>query len=135
MPEQFPSQNDLEAMCREWQERLKLRDWRVRIRYSEKFELDGHQGRCITQRSLKTALIRINPFCERGDPDDPWGPLEEIIIHELLHLHFDWMWDFPDGSMQHQLAEQTIENVTWALYLAKYPDRRDEFVVVTNEPR
>ena len=133
----IPTLEELTALCREWQERLRLQDWRVRVRYSREFELDGEpQARISTRETLKSALIVINPFVENG-PDYAFNPIETRIIHELLHLHWEVIWNLSWGKdgPQYILAEQAIELTAWALYRAKYGDKPglDPFLEV--EPR
>ena len=126
MSESIPSLDELTALCREWQERLSLQDWRVRVRYSEKFELDGLQGRCQTEKFLKSAVIRINPHRERADADDDFSPIELVLIHELVHLHIDALWNFTHESTEHILVEQAIQCLARGMYRAKYQDKIED---------
>ena len=122
------SAKELTALCREWQERLRLQDWRVRVRRSEKHELPtGKEAGNSFYLSTKQAVITINPFAQHahGDPD----PLEVCLIHELLHLHLEGAFDDELTGAYHKNFEAGIDCIAWALYRAKYGDKvKDVFL-------
>lgn len=128
---EIPTLAELKSLCAEWQKRLRLQDWRVRIRYSKEYELDGSQANVNARIHFKAATILINPFVD-GDagPDDCLMPLEVRVIHELVHLHMEAFWPKCEkGSLQWDLAESAVDSLSWALYRAKHGDKaRDAFV-------
>lgn len=101
------TQEQLEDLCREWQERLRLQDWRVRIAISRQWEFENHEreGECDWQLDKKRAVIRIL------DPVDYPPNLvvpqdqEKTLVHELLHLH-----GAPLGLPQDTAREIALEN-------------------------
>lgn len=130
MTEPQPTLEQLTAWCREWQQRLRLQDWRVRIRFSEKWELDGNQARVTVNLALRSALILINPFAnEQSDGDYAYIPYECRVIHELVHLHWEPLWPTTDrDSIQWNVAEAAVDSLAWGLYRAKHDhDARDAF--------
>lgn len=76
---------DLAALLAHWQRALRLLDWRIKIAYVRGLvSPDGTPcyGLCSRLADNKTAQIQI---CDpEGNPFD----VEQIVIHELLHLHF-----------------------------------------------
>lgn len=88
------TQDELTALGRVWQERLRLQDWDITVRFARvtEFEHKSTMGDCDTFPDKRSALIRIQ------DPQDwheapshlascPWD-LELTLVHELLHVHF-----------------------------------------------
>lgn len=122
MSEPVPSQEQLQAWLDEWQPRLRLQDWTIKIRLSEKYELDGNQARICPNKCLRHGLILINPFSNEGaDEDDAIIPYEMRVIHELVHLHWELLWPKCNrDDLEWILAEQAVDSLAWGLYRAKY---------------
>ena len=67
-------------------------------------------------------LIRHPDHYPAGNIIDP---LEVVVIHELLHLHFAPL------KVQEPLCdamEQAIDSIAWALYLAENPKAVDAYI-------
>ncbi len=82
---------DLLAMVDYWQGALRLRDWRIAVRFVPDLCLpDGSivHALCSPLVDNRTASIEIrDPSTPApGMSGDAW--VEEAVIHELLHLHF-----------------------------------------------
>lgn len=133
MSDTVPTPEELTALCREWQERLRLQDWRVRVRYSKEFEIDGKQARVDAKLYFKAAVIYINPFVENDDPDANYCPIELRVIHELVHLHWEPIWPkCKRDSIAWDMAEAAVDSLAWALYRAKYGEKAVDHFVATN---
>lgn len=116
-----PSQAELEAMASEWQQRLRLQDWTVKIQVRRRHHMclaDAH-GTCSWELRKKLAAIEIMDPADY-DPGS-WGWAEDVektVVHELLHLHFAPFAakdDGPDDVAQ----EQAIDLIARALVAAK----------------
>lgn len=127
--EKIPTEKELRELCREWQKTLRLQDWRVRIRYSKEYELDGSQAMVTPTNETRSALIRINPYSASESADESHAPIEVRVIHELVHLHAEAFWPKVDkDSLEWNTAEAAVDSIAWALYRAKYGDTvRDDF--------
>lgn len=113
------TQADLERLCREWQQRLRLTNWRVRIRWANYGDMDC-QGDVSYNPDHPDARIRIQPLDSKSSFRDP---LEKTIIHELLHLHHWWLSQSNGANtteVENTMLEQTIDKTAWALLELKY---------------
>lgn len=82
-----PNLPDLVAL---WQERLRLRDWRLTVSYEPNLAAaDGSPcyGLCSPFVDAKEARIYLRDPVESTD-GIPAHDVEETLVHELLHLHF-----------------------------------------------
>jgi hypothetical protein len=128
-PELKPSEEHLAELCAEWQKRLRLQDWRIRVRYAKIGELkDGVTGSNSYLPKYKESKILILP--RSLTPEDCKAmadPIEEVLIHELLHLHLGMITiekTSEDASIE---EEQAIESLAWGFFRMKYPDWQDSF--------
>jgi predicted SprT family Zn-dependent metalloprotease len=82
------TQEELQELCEEWQERLSLRDWRVTAEFTD---TGGIAGKAVGNNRWTLALKAANIYIleERYIPDNSIArDIEETLVHELLHLHF-----------------------------------------------
>lgn len=130
------TQEKLEERCRYWQQVLRLKDWTIRIRFTSVGEINS-QGQVDMVAKSASARIIICPY--EYTPDGLMrDPIEKTIIHELLHLHFDWIRT--DLNREDILEEQTIDKLAWALLEQHYggiPQNIDDyqnFTAISNPP-
>ena len=109
------TQKQARKLCREWQRRLRLQDWQVELSFRRFHEMSGDtRGDCYMSMEQRIARIDIlNPKDAR--PDAPPYDLEQTIVHELLHLHFEPFW----RNKKRLELEQAIEAIAFALVAAK----------------
>jgi|WetSurMetagenome_2_1015567.scaffolds.fasta_scaffold19622_8 hypothetical protein len=83
------TQKNLEKVCKEWQRKLRLQDWKVRIRFGLASEMtsEGRIGETRISFNNKSATIIILPEEQWGE--DVWASMASVVRHELLHLHFE----------------------------------------------
>jgi hypothetical protein len=83
------TQKQLEKICREWQKRLRLQDWKVRIRFSRANEMtvEGRIGETRISFNNKSATVLVLPEEQWGD--EVWTTMESVVRHELIHLHIE----------------------------------------------
>lgn len=107
----------------EWQNRLFLNDWLIKIKLKPLCELSdaGHVGENDYRIVTKTSLISIG---KPGTGTELWkNPQELTLVHELLHLKFA----FSDGAketaegvffglQEHVLIEQMAKSLIMAKY-------------------
>lgn len=106
----------LRTICYWWQQRLRLVDWAVDIRYAREHEFGPEStsaGDVSWLEEAKMARIRLlDPIDYK--PDTYTGYDEErTIVHELLHLHFV-PFDIADGPGC-MAQEQAINAIAQAL--------------------
>lgn len=80
----------LEGMLRFWQERLRLQDWYIKIRFARSSEFDhgSSSGEVIYELRSKQAMIKILDPIDYPRNTSWEQDVEETVVHELLHLHF-----------------------------------------------
>lgn len=125
------SGTELCELAAEWQKRLRLQDWRVKVKYVRMCEMsdrDDRNGECLWNIAAKSATIRVLLPEHRnvssgpaGVNDDEYATDEEMtLVHELVHLHLaDW-WDTNGTDDLHKRAlENAVYALSEALVLAK----------------
>lgn len=116
------TQEQLEALCREWQGILRLQDWRVFLRKTRARDMSNpdHQGECEWVLSRKEAYISLlDPVDYPPDAIEPQDE-ELTLVHELMHLHFAPFWtDKGEDDPERIAMEQAIELTAQALVRLK----------------
>lgn len=109
-----------EALLFEWQERLGLKEWRIKLVDNclpDEMTLEGCAGCTDWSETIKTARIEIlDPklYGERIVPFD----YEKTLIHELLHLKTCLVSDRVD-DLQARYMHQMIDDLARAFVDAK----------------
>lgn len=107
------TEEELSALCREWQGILRLQDWDVKVRVvrQSSFMVPDAQGECRWVVTKKSALIQLlDPIDYPTDIEWPYD-MERTLVHELMHLHSAAFDTFENGSMESAALEQMIECV------------------------
>lgn len=137
--EVFKNEEQFLTCCKEWQERLFLRDWFIRFRLTEE-ELrddDGDllYGYCTHLMNDNSASIIISNKAELPDIKDDifLKPCAELtVIHELLHLQFEYaeaMSDSDSEALRSNLTHASLERMAKTLLMTKYDLDRDWFFI------
>lgn len=111
------TQKQVNARLRYWQKVLRLQDWTLFAEITRAFDLDEDCGAGQNNVLLahKTAKILLR------DPSDytgrQWVPIdvERILVHELLHCHFEGLWPKERKTSCNVPEEQVINALTDAL--------------------
>jgi len=107
----------LQSLTRDWQRRLRLQDWDVKVEWAPYQTIEG-DGRTRYNAALKLATIEI---CTPETALKQYGNLlfnpEQVLIHELLHLHFPRMASIEDPK--YDIMETAVDCIAWALLQAK----------------
>lgn len=106
--------DQLQELCTIWQKRLRLQDWVIRIVLVPAREITG-TGRCSYEIDSKSALVQIlRPEDYSGDRDLWPYDMEEVLVHELLHLHWAPL-KTREGSPEETAEEQAVASLAGAL--------------------
>lgn len=114
------TQKQANVLLKEWQIRLGLQDWRIKLVTNCKpneMELENCAGCTDWTESIKTARIEIldkNYYGKRIVPFD----FEKILVHELLHLKLCLVSNNVD-EFQERYMHQIIDDLARALIDAK----------------
>jgi len=114
---------DLRALCDALQSDLRLRDWRVDVAYVPDLRDSSGSpvyGLCSHLVDAKRASVAIRDPRTPLSASDP--SVEEILIHELVHLHFAPL----SGDTRAEIAaeEQAVWSITEALASARTGARK-----------
>lgn len=113
--------NELRKLCQEWQSRLRLNDWEIKLFISRERDMirPGLQGENTWEIKNKSAIIKILDPIDYP-PDVLWEQdMEKTLVHELLHLHFAPFDKYEEDSMEGIAIEQAIDAIAKALVTLK----------------
>jgi hypothetical protein len=102
----------LERLCRVWQRRLRLQDWKVTPVMVPEPDMPEYVGEIPLDMEEMTATLRV-----REDAD-----VEATVIHELLHLRLLPFSDGDQSELNHNERERAI-NLLADCFLRAYPRR------------
>jgi hypothetical protein len=106
-------------LTREWQRRLMLQDWLVKVYFVRGSEITGKAGRTNFQFSKKQAVIRLTELADSDGWDIPYD-VEKTLVHELLHLSV--AGTDPDGNrkgLEIDMEEQCVDSLAVAFIAIK----------------
>lgn len=137
--EVFKSKEQFLECCKEWQEKLFLRDWFIKYKLTEE-ELrddDGNllYGYCTHMMNDNSACITVCNKAEFPDVEDEMflKPCAELtVIHELLHLQFEYseaMSDADSEVLRATLTHASLERMAKTLLMTKYNLDREWFFI------
>jgi len=114
---------ELERLGRKWQEILRLQDWDVEFSFARQSDIDDADARCFPHLSRKEAKIKIlDPLDFHGERLEGAGSpqnIEMLVVHELIHLHFEPFW-----KEKHETEmEQAIHSLAKAFLAATTPPK------------
>ena len=115
---------ELQLLCREWQERLGLQDWRIHIEILRErdFSKSNRGAEINIVLSNKSANIHM---LDPVDYIDCWfeQDQEKDLVHELGHIIFDPFYQTEDGLVK-TFQEQAIDTFAKALVNLKREGER-----------
>lgn len=107
----------LREMLAYWLPVLRLSDWKVGLQSATMADLGGAIAQNTTYLDSKSCLLRVSLLDSRtaGEQYD----LEEDLVHEIVHLHFDTLGRFAniacDSDLEKIALEQPVEILSTAL--------------------
>lgn len=104
----------------EWQERLGLQDWRIRLKPKcrpEEMALENCAGCTDWSEAVKTARIEIMDPAYYGERIVPFD-WEKTLVHELLHLK-TCLVSSNVPELQERVMHQLIDDLARAFVSAK----------------
>jgi hypothetical protein len=111
MGNNFLDQETLEDRVRYWQQRLRLQDWAVEIVMERAYDLGDYWGKIHVAEDKRRARIRIMDPIDLSPAAIAPYDMDQIIVHELLHIHL-----YPITKAEDSMPEeQAIEAISWAL--------------------
>jgi len=131
----FSSLHEAYECMREWQNRLFLKDWFIKVAFASPYEMGDDMKRSILGQACedtmdKTCLIRIVDTHD-GHEDDLVKPCDELtMVHELLHCKLeraDYAPDNTEGRAYKQAEHVLVEELARAFVMAKYGIDNDWF--------
>lgn len=117
----YETQEQAQQACREWQERLYLRDWDIRAKicrqeFMPRPDIMAHVN-CVYPS--KQALIKLLDPIDYPQDAEWEQDHEQSLVHELLHLHC-WGFSATDATSPEGIAEdQAVDALARALVALK----------------
>jgi hypothetical protein len=117
---------EMQALCFEWQDRLRLNDWEIVfeicgdstmddiLENREDMDVDT-LGTCNPAILRKEARLLLRSQDSKHYTHAKFDSFEATLVHELLHIHFAMV---PEAYVI--LEEQTVETLTKVLLKMKY---------------
>lgn len=115
-----PTPEELGSLLAEWQKRLRLQDWNVKVQLRRRhaMSMEDSAGVCRWQLPKKLACIEIMDPYDYDPGAFGWTQdIERTLVHELLHLHFAPFATHDQPADTHQ--EQAVDLIAGALVDAK----------------
>lgn len=105
------TQEELVALCVEWQKILRLQDWNIIVKIVRERGMNkpDREGEITIFHKAKEANIRLldpvdyPPTCTQ--PQD----MEAVLVHELLHIQFEFCIDDEDNTAMEIAVELTAQ--------------------------
>lgn len=117
-------------MSKYWIDNLCLGDWKIDFRFGcspEEFEDSGNLGECLMNKTRKLAIVKIKGESHLTEEDKLDFDLEQVLVHELLHIKFCFVTgnitNSPADGLLYDLNHQLINDLAWSLVNS----RRSEF--------
>lgn len=127
MEVQEDNMTEHEKLLQEWQSRLGLQEWRIKLCdccKPDDMTLQGVSGDVDWTECIKTARIEILDPQYYGDRIVPFD-WEKTLVHELLHLKLSLVSDNVD-DLQARYMHQIIDDLARAFVDAKRFEHREE---------
>ena len=109
----------MDKVFRYWVDRLCLSGWHIVWSFYTEApsmeSVDSPQGETVADYKNRTATIKILPMAMWTEKDVPHD-MEQVMVHELLHVVFDPVWSSMDnGSIQQDMFHAKIDEIAWFL--------------------
>lgn len=119
------------ACMRDWQEKLFLQDWTIKLKLAdpEDMDLDNVCGENVYQMVGKCCVIKILKPEYYGDRIVKYCA-ELILIHELLHCLYNWVerdYNSIEVVYYDTLEHARLEQMAKSLLMTKYNLKFDWF--------
>jgi hypothetical protein len=110
-------------LLEEWQKRLGLQDWKIKLCNNckpENMDVQDAEGCTTWVESTKCAEIQM--LDEKLYPENCVGrgpDWERCLVHELLHCKLSFLQDSDSGTLQSRVCHQLIDDLARAFVDAK----------------
>ena len=120
---EFESTEQAQECLKEWQGRLFLNDWIIKVMFEDLNDTDRF-GEVEIASAIKCAVIRISPKSEYNSSTLVKYCAEKTIVHELCHIVLDYV-DFQgnkpiEAVVFEEIQHQKVEQMAKSLIMAKY---------------
>lgn len=103
---------ELTKLCEEWQNKLGLSHWRIGLRFCTVDEMPLQDTQATNEISLITECALISFLKNEDLPESPFEyDIEVSLVHELLHIPFNYICEPETNSLEYIHMEAFIERV------------------------
>ncbi len=110
------NQRELQSKCRAWQRRLRLQDWTVTVdlvRHAPDVDILGRVEYSLLTKCANIKITNESSLAPRQKEDG--YDMEEVLVHELLHLHFVSILELESKEPSYVAQEHVINVLAHAL--------------------
>lgn len=113
------SNEELQSICRKWQETLSLQHWCIKIKYARRNEMTT--GGCAEVFCKTGVMVAVIKILDPIDYDDQYvnQNVELSILHELIHIPLMMFSNPEENSVEDILQEQFVETMAKAFLRCK----------------
>ena len=115
------TEEELQKLCKEWQERLGISEWRVKVKVSSMCDMPRQESAgCVSYTfDVYSAIIWILDKKDWRSTDFNHD-MEKTLVHELVHILFiPFTGKLKEDSLEHSLMEVAVNKLAYALVNAK----------------
>lgn len=105
-------QEQMEERVRYWQDKLSLRDWVVDIVFERGFNMGVNTAFITIVEDHRRARIKMTVPGDYNPASLLPYDMEQVIVHELLHIHF---WPLTKTLGDNMAEEQAIQAISCAM--------------------
>lgn len=128
------SDEQIKEKLPEWQKILRLQDWDVGVKLVRARDMgEGNLGEVKTNSEHKRAEISLLDPVDHDPVRQISYDMEETLVHELLHLHFD-PFLAKDETSEATAQEQAINAMATALVTLKRNPKLPELPELLSAP-
>jgi len=103
-----------------WQDRLRIRDWDVKYEWTHLHELGDKHGTIKWNKVFKSAVVSVSIPNELEGYNGVVPNTEVIVVHELLHILFNYTPLYTEDSLNYNAEEHALYTVANTLVSMRY---------------
>jgi hypothetical protein len=112
------TQEELQALLEEWQERLGLENWDIRAKLTDCAELEpeikGDVHMCVASSEAKIRVLAPEWWTGEFEHDP-----EKTLVHELLHCLWMQFENYKEDSLEYRMTHQVVDRLAKVLVKLK----------------
>ena len=105
---------ELQAICSEWQNRLRLQDWDISVQLTHQYAIDDAMAFIQINWCHKKAIISIPTPGTYSSKIEIKQDMLSALVHELIHIHLESFFP-PEPEDESREASKEFTNAEYAI--------------------